>query len=187
MEPLTLAVGLSKLVPSVMRWFGNDDDAKTADQIIDVAKKVTGVNDSQSAVDLIHDDPELQLEFQQAMQPVIIARYEAETKQLESVNATMRAEYASKRWFIAGWRPFFGYIVALSWFMLMVAIGVVIFTSPKEAPAIIAAIGSLSFMWSIALGVLGVSVHKRSKDKQLAAGQASPPGLLSAIASRIMK
>jgi len=39
---------------------------------------------------------------------------------------------------------------------------------------------ALTPMWGIALAVLGVNVHKRSQDKQVAAGQA-PSGILNAI------
>lgn len=186
-DPITLAIGLSKVVPGIVRWLGGDKAGDVADTAIDVAKTIAGVDDGESALTQIQNDPALQIAYQQAMQPVLVARYEAETKQLESINATMRAEYASKQWFIAGWRPFFGYIVAVSWLLLMVALGYVIFAAPDKAPAVISAMASLSFMWSIALAVLGISVRERSKDKQVAAGHDPGMGLMGAIASRIMK
>lgn len=186
MEPLSIALGLSKLVPQVVSWFGNDDDVKTAETLIDVARTVTGTDDPQDAVKQIENDPALQIQFQQAMQPVIIARMEATTKRLEAVNQTMRAEYASKSRFVSSWRPTFGYLVALSWFLMMAALSYVIFDSPKEAPAIISAMASLSFMWGIAMAVLGVNVQQRSKDKQTAAGVAQSPGIMSSLAQRFI-
>lgn len=186
MEPISIALGLSKLVPQVVSWFGDDDDVKTAETLIDVAKTVTGVDDPQDAVTQIKNDPGLQIQFQQAMQPVIISRMEERTKRLEAVNQTMRAEYASKSRYVSSWRPTFGYLVALSWFLMMAALSYAIFDSPKEAPAIIAAMASLSFMWGIAMAVLGVNVQQRSKDKQTAVGLPQPPGIMSAVAQRIM-
>ncbi len=41
-------------------------------------------------------------------------------------------------------------------------------------------------MWSVALGVLGVAVVKRSEDKQVAAGF-SPVGILGSVAKAIIK
>lgn len=187
MEPVSLVLGLSKLIPTVVGWFGNDDDAKTAEGIISIAKTVTGIEDPKTAVEQIKNDPALHIKFQEAMQPIIISRLEEDTKRLQSTNETMRAEYASKSWYISGWRPTFGYIVAFSWLFMMVALGLAIISEPAKAPAIINAMASLSFMWGIALAVLGVNVQQRSKDKQLAAGQSSAPGILSAITNRLMK
>lgn len=186
-DPITIALGLSKIVPGIVRFFGGDDAADVADKTIGIAKRIAGIDDPEEAIHAINNDPSLQIQLQQAMQPVLIAQFESEAKKLESINATMRAEYASNRSFVANWRPFFGYVVALSWLLLMVALSVVILTKPEEAPAIIAAMASLSFMWSIALAVLGVSVQQRSKDKQIAAGHSPGPGIVSAIASRFLK
>lgn len=187
MEPISLALGLSELIPAIVGWFGNEDDAETANKIIDVAKSVAGINNAMSAVEDIKNNPSLHIEFKKAMQPIIISRLEENTKRLQATNETMRAEYASKSWYISGWRPTFGYIVAFSWLFMMVALGLTIISEPAKAPAIINAMASLSFMWGIALAVLGVNVQQRSKDKQLAAGQAPVPGILSTLTHRLIK
>ncbi|MDP2697572.1 3TM-type holin [Thalassospira sp.] len=86
---------------------------------------------------------------------------------LVTVNRTIRAEVGSEDAFVRRWRPSFGYAVALTWVMTMGAIAAAILLTPHEAPAIIAALVNTSPIWGIALGVLGVSVVKRSADKRL--------------------
>ena len=86
----------------------------------------------------------------------------------------MRTEALSDDPFVRRWRPFFGYVVAVSWGCLMFAAGYVIVDDPAKAPSVLSAIGALTGMWGIALAVLGVSVYQRSKDKQASAGMAGP-------------
>ncbi|MEK9846117.1 3TM-type holin, partial [Thalassospira sp.] len=90
-----------------------------------------------------------------------------DTETLKSVNRTIRAEVASEDVFVRRWRPSFGYAVALTWIMTMGAIAYAIILTPLQAPAIIAALVNTSPIWGIALGVLGVSVVKRSADKKI--------------------
>lgn len=183
---ITMALGLASLVPELTRWLAGDKAGGVAQKVIDVAKTVAGVTDDSAAAAAIMNDPALQIEFQKAMQPVLIAQYQAETQQLESINATMRAEYASSRWYVASWRPTFGYIVAFTWLLIMAAIAYVMVFKPDQAAATISALSALSFMWTIALAVLGISVRERSKDKQVAAGL-TPGSLLGSVTNRLLK
>ncbi len=80
------------------------------------------------------------------------------------------------------WRPTFGYAVTAAWAAQMAAIAWAVVAHPTDAPAILAAAASLSAMWGVALAVLGVAVHERSRDKALAAGQPAP-GLASLAAA----
>ncbi len=56
--------------------------------------------------------------------------------------------------------------------MTMGSIAAAIILTPLQAPAIIAALVNTSPIWGIALGVLGVSVVKRSADKKIGEGGA---------------
>lgn len=85
---------------------------------------------------------------------------------LRQVNRTFRAEVAAEDAYVRRWRPTFGYAVALAWLATMVACAWAVVTTPQEAPAIIGALVNTSPIWAVALGVLGVSVVKRSQDKQ---------------------
>lgn len=85
---------------------------------------------------------------------------------LEQVNRTFRAEVAAEDAYVRRWRPTFGYAVALAWLATMGACAWAVVSTPKEAPAIIGALVNTSPIWGVALGVLGVSVVKRSQDKR---------------------
>lgn len=183
---LSLALGLAELIPSAMRLFRSDRAADNAEKVIDAARQLTGIDDPAQAVDAIKNDPELQIRMQEAISPLLIAELEAETEQLKIINATMQAEYASNDKYVSHWRPTMGYVVTLTWFMQMTALSIVMVAYPKESPAIIGAMAGLSTMWGIALSILGISVSKRSQDKQVASGQTPMPGIMGAIATRIM-
>ena len=62
-------------------------------------------------------------------------------------------------------RPTFGYIIALTWLGQMGAVAYLIAIKPAFAVEVIAALDNLSTSWSVALGVLGIYVYKRSHDK----------------------
>ncbi|CAA7617674.1 3TM-type holin [Magnetospirillum sp. UT-4] len=88
------------------------------------------------------------------------------TAALAQVNDSLRTEAKSEDWYVRRWRPTFGYAMALTWTATMAAIAWAIVAEPAQAPSIIAALVNTSPIWGIALGVLGISVVKRSQDKQ---------------------
>ncbi len=63
-------------------------------------------------------------------------------------------------------RPTFGYIVAVSWGVQMLAVAFVILFKTGQAAEVINAMGSLSTTWAVGLSVLGVYVYKRSEEKK---------------------
>ena len=67
--------------------------------------------------------------------------------------------------YVRRWRPTFGYSVAIAWLGTMFAVAYSIVVQPDKAPTIITSLMNLSSLWGVALGVLGVSVIKRSQDK----------------------
>lgn len=186
MDPISIALGIAQFVPGIARWLGGDKAGDVADKVIGVAKQVTGIANPQQSLEKLRTQAELQVKLQQAMNPVIVAQYEAEARELESINATIRAESRSKDAFVRRWRPYFGYVLATTWGMQMTALSILIVQNPTAAPAVIGAMAGLSAMWGIALAVLGVSIHKRSQDKQVCAGQTPAPGMLQAVASKLM-
>jgi len=123
---------------------------------------------------------QLELEQQQAISRMVMAHEEA---QLAEVNATMRAEFAQEDRFVKRWRPTLGYAVTLTWVITWTAVVYAIVFRPEQAPSIITALAQSQTMWAVALAVLGVSVVKRSHDKQVLAGQ-EPTGLLKALLKR---
>ncbi len=94
-------------------------------------------------------------------------------------HATMQAEIASHDPYVRRWRPTWGYTLCVSWIMTFLGIFIVMLVEPSEAARVIAAVVELMPLFSIALVVLGVNIHKRSQDKQVLAGK-SPVNLFSA-------
>lgn len=192
MDPISLALGLAKFAPTIAGWFGGDDAEEAAEQVVNVAKQVTGIDDPADAMTKIQNDPTLQIQFQQAMNPVIIARLDAETKQQTEINATMRAELNSDDKFKSYWRPALGWSVALSFAAMMFSIVFILVYGVLEKPTVIkdfvsalgALMGSLTMLWTMAFAVLGVNVNRRSDDKALAAGHPPKPKLLTSLASK---
>jgi hypothetical protein len=186
MHPAIL--GLAQLAPAIMGLFSKSESAnKAAEVVSSVAKAVTGAPTEDAALQALKADPAKLLEYQNAVNAQALSLYQEETKRLEAVNETIRAEAASGDAYVRRWRPTFGYCVALTWVTLMVACSYVIVTDPAQAGTVIAAMGSLSAMWGIALAVLGVAVHERSKDKQVAAGQTPPAGPLAALGALLTR
>lgn len=63
MALIPIVTTLASIVPSIVGLFGGDKTEDAASAVADIAKKVTGVNDAQSAIDGIMKDPLLQIEF----------------------------------------------------------------------------------------------------------------------------
>lgn len=108
-----------------------------------------------------------------------------ETEILAEINRTMRAEVQSEDAYVRRWRPTFGYAVAATWLLQMAGLTYAIVATPQHADEILAAVTSLSVVWSVALSVLGINVAKRSQDKALAAGRSPKPGLIERLAGRL--
>jgi hypothetical protein len=186
MAPLiSAALQLAPMVPRLTRLLAGDKAADVAEKVIDVTTAIAGVDEPEQAIEVIQQNPELQLQLQQQLNEFVIAEMEQENETLRTINKTIQTEAISNDPFVRRWRPFFGYTVAVTWFLLMLALGIVIVITPEDAPDVINAMTNLSLMWSVALAVLGISVNKRSQDKQVAAGQPVPAGLLSQISNRI--
>lgn len=120
---------------------------------------------------------------------------QAETQRLTEVNKTMRAEVTSDDAYTRRWRPSFGYAMVVTWVLQTVAIaGVMIYATvaadaelaPKLFTGIKDIAAALTIQWSVALGVLGINVTSRSKDKRVRAGQPAP-GILETLAAAIKK
>lgn len=178
---LPIAFKLAEMVPGLIGMMKGDKAAAVAERVVTVAKTIAGVEEPQAAVDKVMQDPELLKLFVVETNKVVVAEFEAENEALRTVNATMQAEAKSEDPFVRRWRPFFGYVVAISWGWLMTAAGLVIVMEPEKAAGMLNGLASLSTMWGVALTVLGLAVHSRSKDKRVAAGIPTPSIFDSAL------
>ncbi|MEQ8747336.1 3TM-type holin [Pyruvatibacter sp.] len=96
---------------------------------------------------------------------------EAQTAQFGQQHETIRAELASENIWKSGWRPFFGWCVALVWLLMGTGIVYITVFQPSEAKDIMEGIASLTGLFGIALAVLGVNIQQRSQDKRRLLGQ----------------
>ncbi len=68
MDPITLAMGLAQIAPTVIKWItGNDKAADAAEKVIDIAKQVTGTDSGDLALTALRADPAVALEFRKAV------------------------------------------------------------------------------------------------------------------------
>lgn len=121
-----------------------------------------------------------------------------ETKTIiAEINTTIRAESQSEDEYVRRWRPKWGYVTAETWrvqtyaivLCMVAATGAALMGKGEVVKVLLDGaanlVSALSIQWSVALGVLGVAVVKRSQDKQVAAGSPPAPGILGAIVDRI--
>ena len=165
MDPISIALGLSQFVPGIVRWIAGDDAGKVAEDVVGIAKAVSGQDDGDKALKAIQKNPELALQFQRDMQSFELGKYQEETKRLEAINATMRKEYSSNDPYVRRMRPTFGYIMAATWLAQMMAVAYVIAFDTENVGKVLVGISQLSTIWTVGLAVLGIYVYRRSSEK----------------------
>jgi hypothetical protein len=179
MDPITIALGLASIAPTIIKWITGSDKAEdVANQVVGLAKTVAGKDDGAAALAAIKADPALVMQFQQAWMAHELGLYQEETKRLDLINQTMRAESGSNDAYVRRMRPTFGYTLAASWGALMLAITYRVIFNPAGLDQMIDSVAKLAPMWEVALSVLGVYLYKRSTDKSVAATGKHPPSLL---------
>jgi len=145
----------------------------------------------EAAVRLREVEANAAIEIQRLISAQAQAETQAQAQDIAQVNETMRAEYQAGDNFRGRWRPFFGYIVAISWAVQMGGTTAIAFyaaiESPTYAAVTIKALGEYAagtaIMWSMALAVLGVAIKQRSNDKARAMG-IPPESLLGRLFNR---
>lgn len=139
--------------------------------------------DPEAATKLAQIEADKTVELARIVAQQAMAERQADSADTAQVNETMRAELAAPSGYRAGWRPLFGYMIALSIGGLFAALIHAIWVAPADTVKILEAAANLIVF---SLAVLGVSVKKRSDDKAAALGD-RPLGIFEAVASRIAK
>jgi len=180
MDPFSLILGVGQLVPGFLRWMNKDNAADVAEKAIAIGRTITGKEAPEDVLAELRAKPEIALQFQQASNALIIAELDAETKQLQAINETMRAEYNSGDPYVRRARPTWLYAMALTWVMQTAGISVAMVFKPELSAQIVNAVAALTGMWSVALAVVGIAVKARSDDKARALGK-DVPTMLDAL------
>jgi len=116
-------------------------------------------------------DPQLYIQFRIRLQEIELGKLRENTKRLETVNQTMRAESKSEHWPQFSWRPFNGFSYPLAVF----AIYFVLPLAGKAVPNV------PQWIWLGWLSILGVAVWDRGKEKRAKAGEETSGLIAGAI------
>ena len=169
-------IGLPVLLKFVKNSIGSidDDTAKAASQSLTTLDKA--IEEKKISLESIK-------EANRSLETMRQLEDELDAKTLTAINETIRRELESSDRFVRFWRPFFGYSVSLTWCAMMLTVCYVILSGKNNAAEIIMALVETTSLWCIALGVLGVSVVKRTQEKQ---GGKQPEDIFSKIVNKII-
>ncbi|WP_286237977.1 3TM-type holin [Neptuniibacter halophilus] len=106
----------------------------------------------------------------------LIALEELDVERLKAVNRTMQVESQSEHWWQSAWRPFWGFISALAFLGLVIAVGFLAFEAIEKGNQnamvmIPQLISSATMLFGIPAAILGVASWHRGKEKRIKAGE----------------
>lgn len=171
MDPISLAMGLAKFAPSLIKWITGSDKAESvAQKAIDIAQTVTGKPTGDEAIKALEADPNLVLQYRKAVLDEEVTFQQLAVQNAADINKTMQTESASEHWPSYSWRPAIGlsvaYMIVACGTVIMIAYGGVILfkkdASPLSyIPAMLGAVGALLAVG--AMPVLGIASWYRGK------------------------
>ena len=158
-----------------------------------IAAKFGTKNEPAAIAEAIKADPnaamklaEIESNNRTALEGQVIA---AETKRLGEINATMRTEANSDKWWVSGWRPFWGFISAIAFailvgFVCFLAYKAIMGGKPEAMVMIPQLIGAFAALFGIPGAILGVASWHRGKEKRIKAGEIPAPGLIQRLTGK---
>lgn len=172
MAPL-VALAL-QAVPSLIGMFDKDTGEK-AEKVAGVVKSITGTDDHEKAAEALKDPAKL-IQLKEALYAYQVKMAEEDTKRIQAVNETMRAESNAKNWWASAWRPFWGAVSAITF--LVCAVGIMALAwkaiSEKDHNAITMIpnlVMQMTLLFGVPGAILGVASWHRGKEKRIAAGE----------------
>lgn len=148
----------------------------------DPASFVAATKNPEKRAELVRINADHQRELEKMRLDAEAKHAAEETKRLSEVNATIRAELGTEGWYRSGWRPAVGWVLALSFGAMAVALVVSVLRDPSQLPSAMDGIITLI----VAMGtVLGVNINARTMEKHLRATGTMPVTLLDAIKARV--
>lgn len=64
---ISAALGLAQFAPVIAKWLAGDDAATAAEDVLSLAKKITGTEDPMAMINSLQENPELVIAFQKAV------------------------------------------------------------------------------------------------------------------------
>lgn len=158
--PIPGGAALGSMIASV--FGGNADDPASLNRAIQA--------NPEAAVKLKEIEANHKAELERIAMQRASNELAADTARIASVNQTMQAESKSGG-LPAFWRPFWGIISAIAFFIQVSAISYLLVYKPEQAGVAISALSSLSIFWGVPLAILGVSAYHRGVEKRTMAGE----------------
>lgn len=158
-----LAMSLAaKFLPSLIgKLTGSDRAEEVAENVVNMATRITGKEDVSEATKVLEANPQLALEYQQGLHNYELSIEQEHTRKLEIVNSTMQAEAVSGSWAQRGWRPFNGFLFGCTLFLDYVGSQIVLALAESAYPWQHIPAG-VYMLWT---GVLGVTAISRGTEK----------------------
>lgn len=159
--------GARKLIGATAPMLGSLLGGPAGGAVAGMVASALGCEPTPAAISAAAADPksaiklrELELAHAQELQRMSL---DAASTDLAQVNETMRAETKSDDGFTRRWRPFWGYMSAIGFFLQVGAVSWVMVSGGD--PALINSLGQLSVFWTVPLAVVGVTAYGRSREK----------------------
>lgn len=129
---------------------------------------VAATQDPEKQAELIRINNEHRERLERMRLDAEAAHAAEETKRLAEVNQTIRAELVADHWWKSGWRPFNGWMLALSLAVVNFGLIAVIVMEPSRLGEVVDVL-----IWSVVAqgAVQGVNIKQRSNDKARQMGQ----------------
>lgn len=130
--------------------------------------------DPEAATKLAEIESEERKHLQSLATQQAIQQMAEETTRIEAVNATMRAEAASEKWWVSGWRPFWGFASGLAFAVLAAFLCLLAYRAVNDGDAnamtmIPQLVTSFTAYFGIAGAILGIaSWHRGQKQREQA-------------------
>lgn len=155
---MPLVLGLLQFLPEIAHLFGNSTvnnvvDSPVAQKVLSIAQVVTGAATPDLAVSTIQGDPATALAFKKAVLDQQVTLEQIAASQVKAQTDVNLAEASSTNWFVAGWRPFVGWVcgVGLAYqFLFFPLLSKVLLISPLDS----------SELNQILFGMLGLGVMR---------------------------
>lgn len=181
MDWLKKIAGYAPAIAAAIATGGTSVIASTALRI--AANELTGNPDS--SIDLVgsaarNATPEQLAALANANNDFLVKLEELDIERLKAVNETMRAEAHSEHWMQYSWRPVWGFVSALAFLCLVIAVGILAYKAiadgNQNAMAMIPQlISSATMLFGIPAAILGVASWHRGKEKRIRAGEGVIP------------
>lgn len=162
---------LKDVAPSVIEVAGNAVGGGVLGTLVREVVDGDENTDLDSAVEKIFGSPELRVKLEELairrekqMQDFRLRELELEAKELEIVNATIRAELGAEDPWSRRWRPYFGFVAGTAFGLQILGVVFVMVTGGN--PALLAGVTALTPVWTPALAVLGITSWGRSSEKK---------------------